>query len=363
MSRSSRCPGLPVTVTLHVGALDRDGQIQRARRLQLVGEDGREARRPASEGHDSRRHSGRLRPHRGGDGTAGLGHQHAASRSRAGRRAVRTRRRARAPRRDGCRDAAKSSISHRAASALSVNPISTCFASLVTLASASPASRAAADAISTTSVSPARPASSRRAVTASTRAPMCAFGGSDHSGRGMRSIFRRLSRRDTISAVSPCRGQLTDGRLGGGVQGRVLGRGRLAAFDEMRSGLVHLVHLGATVQREHQAAGRRRTGAELAVDIPDVGSAHHRDLQPGRAERLDELAHPLGVAATVGDGGAVPVEHDRLEAPIEQSHRLGHAQTRPGRGRRLRGDRAGADLVGDGPGRSAGSVGLTKPIE
>ena len=50
---------------------------------------------------------------------------------------------------------------------------------------------------------PSNPASWRRCWTASSSSAIRAFGGSAHSGSGMRSIFRRFRRWETISAPSP----------------------------------------------------------------------------------------------------------------------------------------------------------------
>jgi site-specific DNA recombinase len=92
---------------------------------------------------------------------------------------------------------------HRPESDLSVRPISTCLASLVTLGSARPACAAAARAISTASGSPAIPAAASRFSNAANSSPILALGGSSHSASGIRSILRRFSRSDTIRVTSP----------------------------------------------------------------------------------------------------------------------------------------------------------------
>ena len=88
----------------------------------------------------------------------------------------------------------------RAESALSVRPISTCLASLVTRGSARPAASAPRRA----RARPPRRGRRGRPRAAAPRPPpsssaIRAFGGSAHSGSGIRSILRRLSRCETIS--------------------------------------------------------------------------------------------------------------------------------------------------------------------
>ncbi len=101
------------------------------------------------------------------------------------------------PRRASC------SNNQCAESDLSVRPISTCFTSLVTRGSLRPASRAAASASAATSVNPSSPAAESRLSTAVSSSSILAFGGSAHSGSGIRSIFRRFSRSEMISARKP----------------------------------------------------------------------------------------------------------------------------------------------------------------
>ena len=125
------------------------------------------------------------------------------SRSPADRRVVRARRLRSAPGRVRCRLRHSSRMIQRTESDLSVRPISTCLASLVTRGSARPASVAAPRAISTASVSPSMPAAARRACTAVSSSPIRAFGRSAQSGSGIRSILRRFNRSDTIRAASP----------------------------------------------------------------------------------------------------------------------------------------------------------------
>ena len=102
------------------------------------------------------------------------------------------------------RAATASCITHSPESDLSVSPISTCLASLVTLGSAKPASVAARACDLDRLGQPVDP---RRGQTglAPPRAARSirAFGGSAHSGSGIRSILRRFNRSETIRAASP----------------------------------------------------------------------------------------------------------------------------------------------------------------
>ncbi len=97
----------------------------------------------------------------------------------------------------------RSSNTHCPECDLSVSPISTCFTSVVTRASSRPTSRAASSASCTTWLSPCRPTPNSRSPTASSSSSMRALGASIHSGVGMMSIFRRLSRSETIAVSSP----------------------------------------------------------------------------------------------------------------------------------------------------------------
>ena len=56
---------------------------------------------------------------------------------------------------------------------------------------------------------------------------------------------------------------------------------------------------------------------ELTVDVVDVGTAHDRHVNSGRAERLDETAYCTRVALTIRNRGPGPVEDDRFEAAVE----------------------------------------------
>ena len=99
--------------------------------------------------------------------------------------------------------AQRSANAQRAASALSVSPISTYFASLPIRAALSPDSAAAACASVTTSAIDPIPAARRRPSTACSRSTIRALGGSAHSSSGMMSTFRRFSRCATIAASKP----------------------------------------------------------------------------------------------------------------------------------------------------------------
>jgi hypothetical protein len=60
-----------------------------------------------------------------------------------------------------------------------------------------------------------------------------------------------------------------------------------------------------------------RAGAQLPVDVPDVGAADDRHLKTTCARRCNSGAHGRGISGAVWNRGSVPVKDQRLEAPIE----------------------------------------------
>ena len=226
--------------------------------------------------------------------------------------------------------ARSSSRTARAESDLSVRPISTCFASLVTFGSEQPASRAASSAMRAASTRPSIPAARSRCSTVATTRSITAFGGSAHSGSGSRSIFRRLSRRETTRASNPRAASRATVSSAARVERAVLVDRRLASGEEARSVSVHLEQLRSAVEREEQPAGPCRSGAELAVDVVDMGSAHHCDVDTGAAELFDERPHRRRVRGAIRYRRTVPVEDDRLEASREGARevRLDHRRRR-----------------------------------
>lgn len=89
------------------------------------------------------------------------------------------------------------------ASPLSVSPISMCLASLVMRGSRRPARRAHASAIATAAGNVCTSVAAIRAWTATTSSAIAAFGGSRHSGSGIRSILRRFTRLETTAVCRP----------------------------------------------------------------------------------------------------------------------------------------------------------------
>ena len=130
------------------------------------------------------------------------------------------------PRRASC------SNNQRAESDLSVRPISTCLTSLVTRGSPRPASRAAASASAATSVNPSSPAADSRPSTAASSSSILAFGGSAHSCRGIRSIFRRFSRSRDDLRPQAALGQPRDRCVSGSAERVVLLRRRDSPMDQ-----------------------------------------------------------------------------------------------------------------------------------
>ena len=165
---------------------------------------------------------------------------------------------------------------------MSVSPISTCFASLVTVHSTNPRRSRPSTAIS-----------GRLDETVDAgRAEPFLDGGHDPVdlglrrvvplGSGRRSIFRRLSRCETIRASMPRAAQPGDGVGRRSRQRRVFGGGGGSPGDDAADRLVDLEELGPAIQREEQATRTGRPGLELTVDVVDVRSADDGDVDRGR---------------------------------------------------------------------------------
>ena len=166
---------------------------------------------------------------------------------------------------------------------------------------------------------------------------MRAFGGSAHSGSGIRSIFRRLSRCETISARSPRAARRSMVSSRGDVEGEVLLGGRGAALDQVRPSPVDAEHLGPAVQEEVQLPRPVRARSELPVHVANVRPAHDQEVEAGGAQRLHQRAHALGVGRPVGDGRPVPVEGDGLEPSMHLGGQIRRSVRR--RARAFHGDR------------------------
>ncbi len=201
---------------------------------------------------------------------------------------------------------------------MSVKPISTCLASLVTRGSDSPASRAARprelDRL-------AEPAEAGRIETGLDRVEQLG-----DAGLG-RILPLRLGDQVDLPAVQSLRddlgaeatlGEPRHGELGGSVECLVLGRRRLPAGNQPQPIRVGDEHLGAAIHAQVEAAGPFGTCAELVVDVLDVRPRDHGKVHAVRGERLHELAEPRRVCLPVGNGGSVPVEDDGLEAAVER---------------------------------------------
>ena len=188
-------------------------------------------------------------------------HQRVAPRQSAECRRTRRRRSARAPERfHRPRAAAKTA---RAESALSVSPISTCLASLVTRGSASPASRAMSVASAATAARLPIPASRNRCSTAASSRSISALGGSAHSGSGIRSIFRRFKRCDTTRVSRPRASSCATVSFAARVKRRLFSGRRLPPLEKPRTVDADLEELRASVER-HQQSPRTSSGALLA---------------------------------------------------------------------------------------------------
>ena len=178
----------------------------------------------------------------------------------------------------------------RAESALSVSPISTCLASLVTRGSASPASRAIVgrergdlgeivDArvaqplldggeqpidLRLRRVGPLRAAGSGRSCAGSAAATRCASRGPRAASRATVCSAARVSAASS-SAASPAR--------------RASSRGPSASTSKSSDPRLSAIS---------KPPGPGRARPELTVDVPDVRAAHDRDVDALGAQRLDD---------------------------------------------------------------------------
>jgi hypothetical protein len=121
--------------------------------------------------------------------------------------------------------------------------------------------------------------------------------------------------------------QAASGEGGNGCLGRPRERGilfgrRFAAMDEADAPLTDPEGLGAPIQAEVEPTGPARSRAELPVDVVDVRAAHDHDLHAGGAQPLDNVFHGGRIGRPVGNGRSVPVEDDRLEAPVDDAREI-----------------------------------------
>ena len=204
----------------------------------------------------------------------------------------------------------------RAESALSVRPISTCFASLVTFAAARPASRAARSA---TVDGFAQPVESRRSQPT--------LDGDEQLADPRLRRVGPLRFRDQVDLATvetlrhdlrpeSVRGEARDGCRRRSVERLLLGRRRDPPLDEPWPRLVDDVNLRAAIETEIELSGAGRSRAELPVDVGEVGSRDDGEIHACGAECFDRSAQGDGISGAVGNGGAVPVEDNGLEAPV-----------------------------------------------
>lgn len=79
-------------------------------------------------------------------------------------------------------------------------------------------------------------------------------------------------------------------------------------------------------------SGRARV--ELRVDVAEMGSTDHEDVDPRRAQSLDARPDTARVRPTIRHGGAVPVEHDRRDGRVgEGCEQIVHCVTAEAAGR------------------------------
>ena len=168
--------------------------------LELIFEQSHEARRPAAEGEDRLWRPCRLGTDRDRGRARGFGHEQERITSRQPAERAKL---VAGDEDQPSRDAAAAKIfEHPVRRVCLVRPISTCFASLVTFASVKPAARAAISLSSTASCRPFRLAPRNLLSTASMSSAI-SLSVLGPPGSGMRSIFLRLRRCETISARRP----------------------------------------------------------------------------------------------------------------------------------------------------------------
>jgi hypothetical protein len=101
------------------------------------------------------------------------------------------------------------------------------------------------------------------------------------------------------------------------VQGGFLPGVGFPAREKVNAALVGPEDLGAPVHAQVQSTGAGGSCLELAVHIADVCPGDDCEIEAGLAHCLDELTKPGAVGLAVGNRSSVPVEDDRLEAPVE----------------------------------------------
>ena len=76
-------------------------------------------------------------------------------------------------------------------------------------------------------------------------------------------------------------------------------------------------HLRTPVQTQVQPPGSDRTGSQLSVHVVQVRSAYDDEVDVAQLRASTIAFRSARVGHAIWDGGAIPVEHDRLEAPVE----------------------------------------------
>ena len=121
--------------------------------------------------------------------------------------------------------------------------------------------------------------------------------------------------------VKPARTKTLDRQRCCGRQKPILLRRRISPVDKMRTRSVHGEHFRATIQAQVQLPRSVRARLKLTVDVVKVRPAHDDEIDAGCAQGFGDRPQIGRVGPAIRDGGAVPVEHDRLEALIEVDRR------------------------------------------
>ncbi len=92
-------------------------------------------------------------------------------------------------------------------------------------------------------------------------------------------------------------------------------------MDELRPFTTDHEHLGTAIEAEEEQARTRWPRGQLPVDVADVRPADDPDVEPVRAQCLDEIPDTCRIGEPVGHSRSVPVEYGSLEPAGERSTR------------------------------------------
>jgi 3-oxoacyl-[acyl-carrier protein] reductase len=133
-----------------------------------------------------------------------------------------------------------------------------------------------------------------------------------------------VARDQDEARADPAAPQLRQGPAGGV---RLVGEPDLHV-DRFESALGGRVDLGTGVDAEVEPPRARRPRSQLAVDVADVRTRNHDQIEPEPRQLLHECAQLARVRRKVRHRGAVPVEDDGLEATVERGRERVHPEVK-----------------------------------